>query len=56
MKALFKHVNHLSQKFSIGVVLILLCTLAGTLFANSRITRRLYLHEQREYLKKLVYN
>ncbi len=53
MKILFRHINHLSQKICIGVVLILLCTLAVTLFANSQITRRIYLREQREYLRKI---
>lgn len=48
-----KRLNHLSQKFITGVVLILLFTLAGTLFANSRIVGRFYLHEQRKYLRKI---
>lgn len=33
--------------------MILFCTLAGTVFANSQITGRLYLREQREYLRKI---
>lgn len=53
MKMLFRYSHHLSQKICIGVVLILLCTLAVTLFANSQITRRIYLREQREYLRKI---
>lgn len=53
MKVLFRRRNRLSWKFSIGVVLILLCTLAVTLFANSRITRRIYLREQREYVREI---
>lgn len=53
MKILFRYFNHLSQKICIGVVFILFCTLAGTLFANSQITRRIYLREQREYLRKI---
>ena len=47
-----KRTGRLARKFSTGVVLILLCTLAGTVFANSQITGRLYLREQREYLRK----
>ena len=45
--------GRLSRKFCTGVVVILFCTLAGTVFANSQITGRLYLREQREYLRKI---
>lgn len=45
--------NRLAQKFILGVVLILLFTLAGTLFVNSRLVERFYLHEQREYVRKI---
>lgn len=48
-----KGLNRLSQKFIMGVVLILLFTLAGTLIANSRIVGRFYVHKQREYLRKI---
>lgn len=53
MKSAFGHLNRLSRKFIVGVVLILLFTLAGTLFANSRVAARVYLREQREYLRKI---
>lgn len=52
MKILFRYFNHLSQKICIGVVFILLCTLAGTLFANSQIIRRIYLREQRDSFRQ----
>lgn len=48
-----RFLNSLSRKFIAGVVLILLLTLAGTLFVNSRVVERFYLHEQREYLQKI---
>lgn len=43
--------NRLHKKFIIGVVLILILTLAGTLFANSQLVERFYLYEQREYVR-----
>lgn len=43
--------NRLSQKFIAGVVCILLLTLAGTLFVNSRVVERYYLYKQREYVR-----
>lgn len=53
MKYPLGRMNRLSQKFIAGVVLILIFTLAGTLFVNSRIVERFYLHGQREYLRKI---
>lgn len=45
--------NRLSRKFIAGAVLILLITLAGTIFVNSRIAGKFYLHEQREYVREI---
>lgn len=53
MRVPLKGWNRLSQKFIAGVVLILLFTLAGTLFVNSQVAERFYLHEQREYLRRI---
>lgn len=53
MKFSGRRFNRLSQKFILGVVFILLLTLAGTLFANSRTAERFYLYEQREYLGRI---
>lgn len=53
MKFPSKRLTRLSKKFTLGVVAILLFTLAGTLFVNARIARRLYLHGQREYVQKI---
>lgn len=47
-----KHSNRLSRKFIFGVVIILLLTLAGTLFINSRLVERYYLHQQRESVRQ----
>lgn len=53
MKFRLKRLKRLSHKFITGVVLILLATLAGTWFANSKVVERFYLHSQREYLQKI---
>lgn len=53
MKFSFKQLNRLSQKFIFGVVLILVFMSVGTLFVNSQIVERYYLHEQREYVWKI---
>lgn len=45
--------NRLSRKFILGVVLILLFTLAGTLFVNSQLVERFYLYEQREFVREI---
>ena len=45
--------KRLYRKFVLGVVLILLFTLAGTLFANSWLVERFYLHEKREYVEAI---
>lgn len=53
MKFPAKLLNRLSKKFIIGVILILLFTLAGTLFVNSRIVEKFYLYEQRKYIREI---
>lgn len=53
MKRLFIPVNRLSRKFILGVILILLFTLVGTLFVNSWLVEKLYLHEQREFVREI---
>lgn len=53
MKFLSVFLNRLSGKFIAGAVLILLITLSGTLFVNSRIAERFYLHKQCEYVEKI---
>lgn len=45
--------NRLYKKFMIGVILILLLTLTGTLFANSKLVERFYLYGQREYVREI---
>lgn len=45
--------RRLSGKLIAGVVLILLLTLAGTLFVNSRLIEKLYLHEQCVYVGEI---
>lgn len=46
-------INRISRKFILGVVLILLFTLAGTLLANSCFVERFYLYEQREFVREV---
>lgn len=53
MKFPAKLLDRLSKKFIIGVILILLFTLVGTLFVNSQIVEKFYLYEQREYVRKI---
>lgn len=53
MKFSFRYLNRLSQKFILGVALILILMSIGTLFINSQIVERYYLHEQREYVRKI---
>lgn len=53
MKFLSQLLNRLSRKFILGVVLILLFTLAGTLFINSQFVEKFYLHEQREFVQEI---
>lgn len=53
MKFLSVFLNRLSGKFIAGAVLILLITLSGTLFVNSRIAERFYLHKQCGYVEKI---
>lgn len=53
MKGTFRQPNRLARKFIAGVTLILLLTLVGTLFANSRMAEKVYLYEQREYVRKI---
>lgn len=53
MKLPFLPLHRLSQKFILGVVLILLFTLAGTLLVNSQLVERFYLYEQREYVREI---
>lgn len=45
--------NRLSRKFILGVVLILLLTLVGTLLVNSQFAERFYLYEQREFVREI---
>lgn len=53
MKLPFITVNRLSRKFILGVLLILLFTLVGTLFINSQLVERFYLYEQREFMREI---
>lgn len=53
MKFRVKKPNHLSQKFIGGVILILLFTLAATIYINSQIAGRLYRHEQEKYVQQI---
>lgn len=50
MKLPFCRPRRLSQKLMGGVILILLCALAGTVCVNSKIAERFYLRQQRAYL------
>lgn len=53
MKLPFITLNRLSGKFILGVIFILLFTLAGTLFANSQFADRFYLYGQRELVREI---
>lgn len=53
MRGSFRQPNRLARKFIAGVILILLLILAGTLFVNSRMAEKVYLYEQREYVRKI---
>lgn len=53
MKGLLKRGNKLSKKFIIGVVAILLCTLAGTLLVNAQIAEKVYFYKQRAYVEEI---
>lgn len=53
MRLPFISLNRLSRKFICGVVLILLFTLAGTLFVNSQLVERFYFYKQREAVREI---
>ena len=53
MRLPFISLNRLSRKFIFGVVLILLFTLAGTLFVNSQLVERFYFYKQREAVREI---
>lgn len=53
MKRKLKLFKSLSGKFTFGVILILLFMLCGTLLVNSRLAKRYYMYQQREYVRQI---